>query len=30
MSKGSTGVLSLAILDSSGRVYRHYEIEKII
>jgi hypothetical protein len=30
MSIVSTDVVSLAILDSSGRVYRHYEIEKMI
>ena len=30
MPKGSTGVVSLAILDSSGRVCRNYEIKKVI
>jgi hypothetical protein len=30
MSKGSVGVISLAVLDSRGRVHPHCEIEKII
>jgi len=30
MSKDSMDVVSLAILESSRRVYRHYEIQKII
>jgi len=30
MSEGSTGVVSPAFLDSRGRVYRHYETQKIV